>query len=269
MSRSTAARVGCRLLLLACAGCALPVVTAGTFLPAGDLQKGDLHASVSFEASRVLAGPSDVRDRPSTPPEAQRWEVSTWFGSDASLRWQALRSLSLEVQLKLTNPIIPFQPNLVGGALGARLRLRERSGPEGIAVELAARVVGVSVQERLDRSANGRSQTDIWNYRAGGLEVPLVVSWRIHPLFAATAAPFARLYYIRAWHNVEQSSLVVSQAALQWSPVLSVGMGLSGAPTLGPVEIAPGIAVELATRPVPNEPTHFLFEPGLSLGTRF
>jgi hypothetical protein len=254
--------------ILLCSSCALPVVTAGTFLPAGDLKKGDLHASVSFEAGRVLAGPADVHDRPATPPEAQQWEVSTWFASDASLRWQVLQPLSLEVQLKLTNPVAPFTPNIVGGAAGARLRLRERSGEQGVAIELAARAVGVAVEQRIDRTQNGRSQTDRWSYRAFGAELPLVATWRINPFFAATVAPFARLYFIRAWHTI-QAGLADSQAVLQWQPVLSGGLGLSAALTLGPVEIAPGVAVELATRPGPNAPTRFLFEPGLSLGMRF
>ena len=38
---------------------------------------------------------------------------------------------------------------------------------------------------------------------------------------------------------------------------------------LGPVQIAPGIAVELATRPGIGQPTQLLFEPGLSVGTKF
>ena len=42
-----------RAALLLCAGCALPVVSAGTFLPAGDLRPGEVHASVSMEAGRV------------------------------------------------------------------------------------------------------------------------------------------------------------------------------------------------------------------------
>src|SRR5207249_4126756 len=218
-----------RLLCVAfCFGCALPVVTAGTFLPAGDLKKGDVHASVSFEAGRVLAGPADVNDRPSTPPEAQQWEVSTWFASDASVRWQVLQPLSLEVQVKLTNPIVPFAPTLVGGAVGARLRLRERPGEEGVAIELAARAVGVAVEQRIDRTENGRSQTDHWSYRAGGFELPLIATWRINPLFAATISPFARLYFIRAWHTIEVG-LTEQQAILQWQPILSGGLGFSAA----------------------------------------
>src|SRR5581483_9381387 len=112
---SRALRVNRALLALSCCGCALPVVSAGTFLPAGDLGKGDLHASISLETGRVLAGPSDVRDLPQTPPEAQQYEVSTWVASDVTVRWQATSRLALEGQLKLTNPVVPFTPMLVGG----------------------------------------------------------------------------------------------------------------------------------------------------------
>lgn len=254
--------------LLASAGCALPVVTAGTFLPAGDLRPGEFHASVSLEAGRVLAGPSDVHDRPSTPSEAQPWEVSTWFASDASLRWQAFDRVALEAQIKLTNPIVPFTPALVGGSVGGRVRLLKRPAAGGLAIEVGARLVGVAVEQRIDRSQDGRSQTDRWSYRAFGLEMPLVTTWRVNPLFAVTGAPFLRAYFIRAWHTT-QVGLTETQNALQWSPVLSGGLGVSAALTLGPVEVAPGVAIELATRPGPTAPTHFLFEPGLSIGTRF
>jgi len=253
--------------LLGCAGCALPVVTAGTFLPAGDLRPGEFHASVSFEAGRVLAGPSDVHDGP-TPLEAQPWEVSTWFASDASLRWQAFERVAFEAQLKLTNPVVPFTPALVGGALGGRVRLLQHPAGRGLAIEIAARLVGVGVEQRIDRSQDGRSQTDRWSYRAFGLEMPLVTTWRVNPLFAVTGAPFLRVYYIRAWHTMV-AGLSETQNKLQWSPVLTGGLGVSAALTLGPVDIAPGVAVELATRPGTNAPTHFLFEPGVSIGTRF
>jgi hypothetical protein len=254
--------------LLACAACALPVVSAGTFLPAGDLNPGDLHASISLEAGRVLAGPRDVHDLPATPPEAQPWEVSTWFASDLSLRWQATRRLALEGQLKLTNPIVPFTPALVGGSVGGRVRVLERTHERGLAIELAARAVGVAVQQRLERSKDDLSQTDHWDYRAFGVEVPAVATFRVNPLFAVTASPFLRAYWIRAWHT-KFVGLTKDQTALQWSPVLSGGLGVSAALDLGPVQIAPGMAIELATRPGPNAPTHFLFEPGVSLGTRF
>ena len=262
------ARAALAIVAATAGGCALPVVSAGTFLPAGDLGKGDLHASVSMEAGRVLAGPSDVHDKPATVPGSEQWEVSTWFASDLSLRWQALQRLSLEAQLKLTNPIAPFTLAPVGGSIGARLRLRERSAGNPWAVELASRVVFVAVQEELTRSHDGAQQIDRWNYRSLGVEVPLVVSYRVSPLFAVTAAPFLRAYWIRAWHQTiatDQRTL----ANLQWSPVLAGGLGLSAALDLGPIEIAPGLAVELATRPGPNAPTHFLFEPGLSIGHRF
>src|SRR5439155_4078622 len=110
------------LALALCAGCALPVVSAGTFLPAGDLQKGQVQASLSMEVGRVLAGPSDVPSN-AVAPDTSKWEVLTWVASDASIRWQVLYHLTLEAQLKLTNPIAPFVPNVAGAALGARLRL--------------------------------------------------------------------------------------------------------------------------------------------------
>lgn len=256
------------LLALCCCGCALPVVSAGTFLPAGDLGKGDLHASISLETGRVLAGPSDIRDLPQTPPEAQQYEVSTWVASDVTVRWQATSRLALEGQLKLTNPVVPFTPMLVGGAVGTRVRLRELPAGGGLAIEIGARAVGVTAEQRIDRSADGRSQTDIWNYRALGLEVPLIATYRVNPLFAVTASPFLRAYWIRAWHD-RVVGLTTSTAVLQWSPVLSAGLGAAAAFDVGPVQLSPGVAIELATRPGPNTATHFLFEPGIAVGTRF
>jgi hypothetical protein len=256
------------LLALFCSGCALPVVSAGTFLPAGDLGKGDLHASISLETGRVLAGPSDLRDLPQTPPEAQQYEVSTWVASDVTVRWQATSRLALEGQLKLTNPVVPFTPMLVGGAVGTRVRLRELPPGGGLAIEIGARAVGVTAEQRIDRSADGRSQTDIWNYRALGLEVPLIATYRVNPLFAITASPFLRAYWIRAWHD-KVVGLTTSEALLQWSPVLSAGLGAAAAFDFGPVQLSPGAAIELATRPGPNTATHFLFEPGIAIGTRF
>jgi hypothetical protein len=256
------------LALLACAGCALPVVSAGTFLPAGDLKPGEFHASASMEAGRVLAGPSDVHDLPATPPEAQGWEVSTWVASDISLRWQLARRLALEAQLKVTNPISPFVPEPVGGAIGARVRVYERAPDGGLAIEVGARAVGIGVEQRLDRSKDGRSQTDLWDYRAYGIELPVVVTYRVNPLFAVTGSPFLRAYLIRAWHT-EIVGLSEQQAVLQWSPVLSGGLGTAAAFDLGPLELSPGVAIELATKPGPNAVTHFIFEPGVSVGTRF
>ena len=120
------------LAALAASGCALPVVSAGTFLPAGDLKQGQVHASISMEVGRVLAGPSDVHDLPATPPEAQKWEVSTWVASDASLRWQAFRRVAFEAQVKLTNPIVPFTPALVGGFLCGWQRTAQLSRDHGL-----------------------------------------------------------------------------------------------------------------------------------------
>ena len=264
-------------LLLACAGCALPAVTAGTFLPAGDLKPGDLHASASLEVGRVLAGPADVHDLTATPPDARQYDVSTWFASDLSLRWMATSRISLEGQLKLTDAVSPLTPALAGGALGVRVRLKDRSPEGGLALELAARAVGVSVQQTITRTAGSRSQVDTWDYRSLGLELPLVVTYRVNSLFAVTGAPFVRAYWIRAWHDEHTttvasdgtSTVTFDQAALQWTPVLSAGIGGSLALDLGPLQIAPGLALELATRPGPNTPTHLLFEPGLSVGTRF
>jgi hypothetical protein len=251
------------------------VVSAGTFLPAGDLEAGQFHASASLEAGRVLAGPADVRDLPATPPEAQQYDVSTWVASDLSLRYQASSVVAVEGQLKLTDSVVPFTPALVGGALGVRVRLHERPTAGGLAVELGARAVGVTVQQRIDRNANGRTQTDTWDYRALGLEVPLVATYRVNALFAVTASPFVRAYWIRAFHTISLfqsdtgSSVSRSQAALQWSPVLSGGLGTAAAFDLGPVELSPGIAVELVTKPGPSAVTHFIFEPGISVGARF
>ncbi len=266
------------LAALLCSGCALPAVSAGTFLPAGDLAAGDVHASISLEAGRVLAGPSDIHDQPGTPRQAQQYEVTTWVASDVSVRWQATQLLTLEGQLKLTNPVTPFTPNLVGGALGGRVRLRHVPPGGGLAVELGTRIVFVSAVQSLDRESGGSFQRDVWNYRSVGIEAPLIVTWRFNPLFALTASPFLRAYWIRAWHDkaigvVDTSGKVTtltdSQAILQWSPVLSAGLGVAGAFDLGAVQLSPGVAVELVTKPGPNATTHFIFEPGISVGTRF
>ena len=263
------------LALLLLSGCALPVVSAGNFLPAGDLQPGEFHASVSMEAARVLAAPSDVHD-PSTstaasepiPQGAQQWQVSTWFASDLTLRYQLARRLTLEGQLKLTNPITPFEPNLVGGALGVRVRLVEHPPAQGFAAEVGFKVVGISAEQTLDRVAGDLSQTDTWNYRAFGGELPLIVTYRVNSLMAVTASPFLRAYFIRAWHTVITPTSR-DQTILFFTPVLSAGIGVSFSFDVGPLELSPGLAMELATQPGDNANTHVLFEPGVSVGTHF
>lgn len=264
--------------MLFCASCALPAVSAGTFLPAGELRPHDVEASLSLEAGRVLAGPADVHDLTAVPPEATRFEVSTWVASDASVRWQADRRITLEAQAKLTNPVEPFYPNLVGGAIGARLRLLDRAGDNDISLELGTRAVGIRAKQRIRRTSSNRTQVDDWTYRAFGVEVPLVGTYRISDLFSLTAAPFLRAYWIRVAHDRRLSlqasnGSVIEQPSrenvLQWTPVLSGGVGISAALDLGAVQVAPAIAAELATRPGPNTPTRVLFQPGISVGTRF
>ncbi len=262
---------GAALALLLGAGCALPVVSAGTFLPAGDLQKGQMHASLSMEAGRVLAGPSDtsgINDK-TVAPETNKWEVLTWVASDATLRWQVLYHLTLEAQVKLTNPIAPFQPALVGGALGARLRLYDLRRGEGLAFEIGTRFVGVGVQQELVRTQDGRTQTDRWNYRAVGIEVPFIATYRVSPQLALTGSPFLRAYWIRAWHEVFQPDQTETLTRLQWTPVLAAGLGASVAMDFGPVQVAPACALELATRAGRTAPTKLLVEPGVSVGVRF
>jgi hypothetical protein len=244
------------------------VVSAGTFLPAGDLQQGQTHVSASLEMGRVLAGPSDV-DRRSPAPQTSQWEVGTWVASDVSVRYGVTPGLALEAQVKLTNPITPFAPELVGGALGMRARLLGHQGDRGAALEVGFRAVGVFVNQDLRQYRGQDTQTDEWRYRALGVEAPLVGTFRFNRLFALTASPFLRAYYIRAVHTVIGSGSLNETNRLDWTPVLSSGMGLSAALQLGPLEIAPGVAVELATRPGPNQATTVLFEPGLSVGTRF
>lgn len=263
------------LALLLLAGCALPVVSAGNFLPAGDLQPGDFHASISMEAARVLAGPSDVHDPSTTtaaaqpvPTGAQQYQVTTWFASDLTLRYQLARRVTLEGQIKLTNPITPFEPNLVGGALGVRVRLLEHPPAQGFAAEIGLKAVGISAEQTLDRTAGDLTQKDTWDYRAFGAELPLIVTYRVNSLFSVTTSPFLRAYFIRAWHTVETPASR-EQTILFFTPVLSAGVGLSFAFELGPLELAPGLAMELATRPGDNANTHVLFEPGVSVGTHF
>lgn len=256
------------LALALCSGCALPVVSAGTFLPAGDLQKGQMQASLSMEAGRVLAGPGDVPSK-TIAPETSKWEVLTWVASDASLRWQVLYHLTVEAQLKLSNPIDPFVPALVGGSLGARLRLYDLQEGEGLAFEIGTRFVGVGVEEELVRTQDGRTQTDRWNYRAFGIEVPFIATYRVSRELALTGSPFLRLYWIRAWQETIQPDGTETLNRLQWTPVLSAGLGASMAMDFGVLQVAPGCALELASRAGTSSPTKLLVEPGLSVGVRF
>ena len=131
--------------LLLCGGCALPVVSANTFRPAGDLRQGRWDVSASIEAGRVLAGPSDLGENVAVPPDAAQWDVLTWVASDIAIRYQLLDRVALEGELKLTNQVDPFYPAPVGASLGARFRLTDREGPEGFAAELGTKFVGVGV----------------------------------------------------------------------------------------------------------------------------
>lgn len=264
------------LALALAAGCALPVVSANTFLPAGDLKSGDLRASASLEVGRVLAAPVDVELDPSkVPARAAKWEVQTWVASDVSVLWAPFDRLALEAQLKISNPIDPFTPVPVGGALGARVRLLGRSGrATGWAVELGPRLVGVRVTEECTTTSATtctvqpgvmlQQRTDRWTWRALGAELPLVITDRISPLLALTASPFVRGYFIRAWHDVIASDGSASTTKLQWTPVFSAGLGGSVAMQLGPVEIAPGLALELVTRPGPGATLQLIVEPGIA-----
>ncbi len=265
---------GLRLLLAvtSLSGCALPVVSAGTFLPAGDLKKGELQAGASMEVGRVLAGPRDVTPT-NQSPQIQQWEVSTWIAADGSLRYAPADDVVLELQLKGTNPITPFVPELVGAAVGARVRLLDRKAERGLAVEVGGRLVGVLVDQQLQHTIqNGATPTvqiDEWSYRAFGLELPLVATWRLNEHFALTGSPFLRAYWIRVFHKVITDGSETVANRLDWTPVLSSGVGLAAALDFGQFEISPGVAVEAATRPGPGQPTQVLFEPGVSLGFKW
>jgi hypothetical protein len=196
--------------------------------------------------------------------------VSTWATSDATVRWQAFDRVALEGQLKLVNPVSPFLTVPVGGAVGARVRLREQdANGTGLAIELAPRFVGLGVQQSVTRSQDLRTQTDTWNYRAVGAELPLVGTVRISREVAVTVSPFVRAYWIKAWHSVVAPDSTISTTRLPWTPVLAGGLGVSVALDFGPVQIAPGIAVELGARPGGDQKASLLFEPGFSVGTRF
>ena len=274
-ARSLLAPCGLALCLLAC-GCALPVVSANTFLPAGDLKKGDLRASASLEVGRVLASPVDVEIDPAkVPARAAKWNVSTWIASDLSVLWAPADWVAVEAQLKISNPIDPFTPVPVGGALGARVRLLGRGGrATGWAVELGPRLVGVrATEECVTTSANTctaeqgiglQQRTDRWTFRALGAELPLVISDRLSPLLALTVSPFLRGYFVRAWHDVFTSDGQARSTRLEWTPVLSAGLGGSVAMQFGPLEIAPGLAFELVTRPGLGATRQLIVEPGVA-----
>jgi hypothetical protein len=258
------------MLALVSAACALPVVSANSFLPAGDLNRGDFRASASLEVGRVLSTPSDLDlTAGSTPVPAQKWVTDTWVASDISLDWAPSDRVLLEAQLKLTNPIDPFTIDGVGGAIGARVRLLKRDGDRGLSIELGPRFVGVRAEEEVTQTSGTRSQTDRWTYRALGAELPVVVTWRLRRELALSASPFVRGYLIRAWHDVIASDATTQTSRLQWTPVISGGLGLSVAIDFGPLELSPGVALELATRAGPSAPQQLLVEPGLAVGYRW
>lgn len=260
------------LLLALAPACALPVVSANTFTPAGELKRGQLDTSISLEVGHVLADPRDIEvGTPRLPEGASKWQVSTWIASDLTVRYGLFTRMQLEGQLKLTNPIDPFVPLPVGGALGVRVLLREKplDDPRAIAVELGLRFVGVRATQELTQTSGERSQTDRWTYRALGVEVPLIASVRVHPLVAFTASPFLRAHLIRAWRDTTRPDGTTVSSRLEWTPVLSGGLGLGAALTLGRLELSPAVALELGTRPGLGASTQLLIEPGLSVGVRW
>jgi hypothetical protein len=255
---------------MATISCAIPAVSANSFLPAGDLHPGDFRASASMEAGRVLASPSDLDlTEGSTPEPAQKYQVSTWVASDLSLDYGVTDRISIGGQLKLTNPIDPFTLDAVGGAFGARFRLCKRTGDKGLSIELGTRFVGVRAEQEVTQVSGVHSQTDRWTYRALGAEVPLIISYRLRNELALTVSPFLRTYLIRAWHDVILDQASTTTSRLQWTPVISGGLGVSVAVDFGALELSPALAVELATRAGPNAPLQLLFEPGLAVGYKF
>ena len=89
------------------------------------------------------------------------------------------------------------------------------------------------------------------------------------PQFALTGSPFLRVYTIRIWHDTVAPDGSESRSQLQWTPVLSAGIGGSAALRFGWLEVAPGVALELATRPGPGATAKILVEPGLALSVPF
>ncbi|MBS2025894.1 MAG: hypothetical protein JST92_26130, partial [Deltaproteobacteria bacterium] len=218
----------------------------------------------------VLTTPSDTEiGTPKIPQAAQKWQISEWIASDVTVRYGLFDRLQVEGQLKLTNPVDPFTPELIGGAFGARVLLLKPAEPGRFALEIGGRFVGVRASQEVTQTSGTRSQTDDWTYRALGFEVPLIASLKVHPLVTLTGAPFARAYFIRAWHDTVAFDGTVSHERLEWTPVLTGGAGFSAQILMGPVEISPAVAFELATRPGNNAPTQLLIEPGVNLGMRW
>jgi hypothetical protein len=141
-----------------------------------------------------------------------------------------------------------------------------RRALSAVAAILGPRLVGLRVTEELVQTAGTLTQTDRWTYRALGGELPLVITDRLSPALALTVSPFLRAYYLRAWHDLIANDGKTTTTRLQWTLVAAAGLGVSAAMKLGPVEIAPSLAVELGTRPGPNASTQVLFEPGVSFG---
>lgn len=255
---------------LVASACALPVVSAGSYLPAGDVKARDLHASASLEVGRVLATPADVSSPGAVaPPDALKWQVSTWAATDLSLRYGLTDRIALEGQLKLSHPIDPFLLVPVGGSLAARIRLID-FGVSPVAVELGPRVVGIRTSQQLtQRISETQQQEDRWVYRAFGFELPAVVTWRLSPLVALTWAPFARAYSVRVWRDTTTASGLQLPAFFERSVVWSYGAAVSFALDVGGVQLAPGLAMERTDRPGRDAGTVWLLQPGVSFGSKF
>jgi len=208
-------------------------------------------------------------NRPATPPEAQQWEVSTWFASDASVRWQALQRLSLRGPAQADQSHRALHAQSRGGAVGraaAAARARRRAGN---CLELAARAVGVAVESAHRSHPERAARRPITGAIApSAFELPLRRHLaRPSALRRNGVALMRALFHPRLAHHLSGAQRNASGAAVAAGALGRAGPLRCTDPWA--VEISPGIAVELATRPGPTAPHSSSLRAGPLPGMRF
>jgi hypothetical protein len=234
--------------LLPCAGCLVPALVGGQYLPADELTRGALQLSIESERSRRLdaTGLTDAQGSP-----ADLW----WLSSDVSARVGATDELGLEGGVKLAWALpfpLPAPIGLYGGAIW-----RFETGDPALALAVRGQLAGGSISVRQGAGTDAPYTSD---YTFGGGTLSGLATARPLPWLALTASPFVRGMGFR---HVETGTRVRDVGG----PTFSAGLSLSAQLSAWVFELAPGVTVEVASNPFGGPP---LLAPtaGFALGMR-